>query len=65
MSVGTETERYNSVLEITVSFLGIHNWEPDIFIRFSAALHLQCAAECMAGKYLTLSAASCHSQPDH
>ncbi len=25
-----ETEHYNSVLEITVSFLGIHNWEPFI-----------------------------------
>jgi hypothetical protein len=37
-----ETEYYNSVLEITVSFLGIHNWEPDIYIGFSPALHLQC-----------------------
>ncbi len=36
------TEHYNSVLEITVSFLGIHNWETDIFIGFSLALHLQC-----------------------
>jgi hypothetical protein len=27
-----ETEHYNSVLEITVSFLGIHKWEPDIYI---------------------------------
>jgi hypothetical protein len=25
--------------EITVLFLGIHNWEPDIYIGFS---HLQC-----------------------
>ncbi len=25
-----ETEHYNSVLGITVSFLGIHKWEPDI-----------------------------------
>ncbi len=33
---------YNSVLEITVSFLGIQNWEPDIFIGFSLTLHLQC-----------------------
>ncbi len=31
-----------SVLEITVSFLGIHKWEPDIYIGFSPALHLQC-----------------------
>jgi hypothetical protein len=37
-----ETEHYNSVLEITVSFLGIHKWEPDINIGFSPALHLQC-----------------------
>ncbi len=45
MSVGIgETERYNSVLKITVSFLGIHKWEPDVNIRFSAAHHLQCAA---------------------
>ncbi len=29
-------------MEITVSFLGIHNWEPDIYIGFSPALHLQC-----------------------
>jgi hypothetical protein len=29
---------YNSVLEITVSFLGIHKWEPDIYIGFSPAL---------------------------
>ncbi len=38
-----ETEHYNSVLEITVSFLGIHNWEVDIYIGFSPALHLQCS----------------------
>jgi hypothetical protein len=36
-----ESEHYNSVLEITVSFLGIHKWEPDIYIGFSQALHLQ------------------------
>ncbi len=36
-----ETEHYNSVLEITVSFLGIHKWEPDIYIGFSPVLHLQ------------------------
>jgi hypothetical protein len=29
-------------LEITVSFLGIHKWEPGIYIGFSLALHLQC-----------------------
>ncbi len=38
-----ETEHYNPVLEITVSFLGtIYKWEPDIDIGFSLALHLQC-----------------------
>ncbi len=37
-----ETEHYNSVLEITVSFLGIHKWKPEIYIGFSPALHLQC-----------------------
>jgi hypothetical protein len=54
MSVGTgretgrgnwETEHYNSVLEITVSFLGIHKWETDIYIGFSPALHLQCESD--------------------
>jgi hypothetical protein len=30
-----ETEHYNSVLEITVLFLGIHKWEPAIYIAFS------------------------------
>jgi hypothetical protein len=29
-------------LEITVSFLEIQKWEPDIYIGFSRALHLQC-----------------------
>ncbi len=37
-----ETEHYNSVLEITVPFLGIRKWEPDIYIGFLLALHLQC-----------------------
>jgi hypothetical protein len=37
-----ETGHYNSVLEITVSFLGIHKWEPDIYFGFPSALHLQC-----------------------
>jgi hypothetical protein len=40
MSVGTW--RQNSLLEITVSFLGKNKWEPDIYIGFSLALHLQC-----------------------
>ncbi len=38
-----ETEHCNSVLEITVSFLVIHKWEPDIYIGFSPALPLQCS----------------------
>jgi hypothetical protein len=43
MSVGTGRQNIiNSVLEITVSFLGIHKWEPDIYIGFSLAIHLQC-----------------------
>ncbi len=29
-----ETEHYNSVLEITISFLGIHKWELDIYIGY-------------------------------
>jgi hypothetical protein len=41
-----EAENYNSLLEITrlhtVSFLGIHKWEPDIYTGFSPALHLHC-----------------------
>jgi hypothetical protein len=37
-----ETGHYNSVLEITVSFLGIQKWEPGIYFGFSTALHLQC-----------------------
>ncbi len=37
-----DTEHYNSVLEIIVSFLGIHKWEPAIYIGFSPSLHLQC-----------------------
>ncbi len=37
-----ETEHYYSVLEITVSFLGIHKWELAIYIGFSPALYLQC-----------------------
>ncbi len=37
-----ETEHCKFVLEITVSFLWIHKWEPDIYIEFSPALHLQC-----------------------
>jgi hypothetical protein len=31
-------------LEITVSFLGIHKREPDIYIGFSPALYLQCGS---------------------
>jgi hypothetical protein len=38
-----ETEHYNFALEITASFLGIQKWEPDIYIGFSSALHLQCS----------------------
>ncbi len=44
-----ETEHYDSVLEITVSFLRIHKWEPDIYIGFSPALHLQCGGSIWGG----------------
>ncbi len=37
-----ETEHYNSVFGITVSFLGIQKWEPDI-CGILTALHLQCS----------------------
>jgi hypothetical protein len=37
-----ETEHYNSILEKTVLFLGIHKWKLGIYIGFSPALHLQC-----------------------
>ncbi len=40
-----EKEHYNSVWEITVSFLRIHKWEPDICIGFSPTLHLQCGLQ--------------------
>ncbi len=36
------TEHYYCVWEITVLFLAIHKWEPDIYIAFSPALHFQC-----------------------
>jgi hypothetical protein len=46
MSVETGSQKfrtllYNTVLEIEVSFLGIHKWEQDNYIGFSPALHLQ------------------------
>jgi hypothetical protein len=39
-----ETEHYNSVSEQgrAVSILGIYKSEPDIYIGFLPALHLQC-----------------------
>jgi len=40
-----EIEHYNSVLEIIVSFLEIHEWEPDIYIGISPTLHLACVVE--------------------
>jgi hypothetical protein len=42
MSKNWETEHYHSVFEIRVSFLGMHEWQPDIYIGFSPALRLQC-----------------------
>jgi hypothetical protein len=29
---------------MAVSFLGIHQWEPDIYVGFSSALHLHCTS---------------------
>ncbi len=49
MSVGTGRQNYNSVLEITVSFLGKHKWEPYIYFGFSPALYLQCGVYETAG----------------
>jgi hypothetical protein len=45
MSEGTGRQNiiYNSILKITVSFLGTHKWEPGIYIVFSPALPLQCS----------------------
>jgi hypothetical protein len=37
-----ETEDYNYVLEIAVSFLGIHKSELDIYFGFSLVLIFQC-----------------------
>jgi hypothetical protein len=55
MSVGTGRHYYNSILEITVSFLGIRKWEPDIYIEFSPALNLQCNGHpWIIAKYLGL-----------
>ncbi len=46
MSVGTGRQNIvNSVLEITDSFLGIHKWEPDIYIGFSPEPFI-CSVEC-------------------
>jgi hypothetical protein len=49
-----KTEHYNSVLEImrVHSFYGKHKWEPDIYIGFSPAIHLQCIHD---GKYHSVS----------
>jgi hypothetical protein len=39
------------------SFLGIHKWEPDIYVGFSPALHLQCDAQRFANNILYLNLA--------
>jgi hypothetical protein len=44
-----ETVHFDSALEITVSILGIQKWEPDIYIGFSPALHLQCGIKLTSG----------------
>jgi hypothetical protein len=56
MSVGIE--RNNIIIlfwkkggctQCTASFLEIQNWEPDIYIGFSPAIHLQCAVAVPGG----------------
>ncbi len=48
--VGTGIQKIiNSVLQITVLFLGKHKWEPDIYVGFSLALHLQCSVKKSTG----------------
>jgi hypothetical protein len=37
----------------TVSFLGIHKWEPDIYTKFSLALHLQCITQHFSRPFLS------------
>ncbi len=56
-----ETEHYNSVLEITVSFLGKHTWERDVYIGFSPALPLQCRNASSKGwlKWFSRNAGKC------
>jgi hypothetical protein len=42
MSVGTGRQNIIILfLDITVLFLGVNKWEPDIYMGFSAALYLQ------------------------
>jgi hypothetical protein len=42
MSVGTGRQNIIILFWKTVSFLEIHKWQPDIYIGFSLAVHLQC-----------------------
>ena len=50
MCVGTGIQKIiNSVLQITVLFLGKHKWEPEIYVGFSLALHLQCSVKKSTG----------------
>jgi hypothetical protein len=49
MSVGTGRENIIILFwKITVSFLGINKWEPDIYMGFSPVLHLQCSRLCIS-----------------
>jgi hypothetical protein len=43
MSVGTGRKNIIIAFEKPVSFLGINKWEPNTYIGFSPALHLQCS----------------------
>ncbi len=40
--------------QCTVSFLGIHKWEPDIYTGFLPALHLQCTFTMVHGTWTGL-----------
>jgi hypothetical protein len=53
-----ETEHYNSVLETTFSFLGIHKWEPDIYIGFSPDPSFAGAGCALHGYYQILASQS-------
>ncbi len=42
VSEATPNSKITGAYSAQFHFLGIHKWEPDIYIGFSPALHLQC-----------------------